>query len=150
MGEALFYAVLLGMTIGAYYDFCRLIRLVFNDKFIVDFIFCIVSAIAFYCYLYIFNNGAIRMLYMLVTFCGFLLYIFTLGYVTKKLEFKISSVIKKWLKLLKNRVKSFKKVLQYIGHIYYNIYVRIRGKKSKEKVNDKAKKRNAKRKHHQE
>lgn len=143
MGEALFYAVLLGMTIGAYYDLCRLIRLVFNDKFIVDFSFCIVSAISFYCYLYIFNNGAIRMIYALVTFVGFLLYIFTLGYVTKKLQLKIAGVIKKWLKILKNKAKSFKKVLQYIGHIYYNICVRTGVRKSgkhKEKSNDKAEK----------
>lgn len=143
MGEAIFYAVLLGSVMGAYYDLCRLIRLVFNDKFIVDFVFCIICALSFYCYLYIFSNGVIRMMYALFVFIGFLIYIFTLGYVTKKVQLKIAAAVKKCLKKLKNKTKSFKKLLQYIGHIYYNISIKTRGRKSrkhKEKINDKAEK----------
>lgn len=126
MGEALFYAVLLGAALGFLYDFFRLPRLVFNDKFFFDFLFWIISAIAVYCYYLIFNSGAIRMIYFLLIFIGFLLYTFTLGYVTKSLEIKLSKKIKKQLRNMKNVSKSFKKVLQSGRKVYYNIFTHKR------------------------
>ncbi|MGN1202975.1 MAG: spore cortex biosynthesis protein YabQ, partial [Eubacterium sp.] len=83
MGEALFYAVLVGASLGLLLDFFRLPRLVFNDRFFFDFLFWIISAVVVFCYYLIFNNGAIRMIHFLFIFIGFLLYFFTLGYVTK-------------------------------------------------------------------
>ena len=80
------------------------------------------------------------MINLLFIFIGFLLYIFTLGYVTKPLEMKLSKWIKKQLNKTKKAVKSFKKVLHSIYNIYYNTVVRIKkafGKKSKGDDNDK-------------
>lgn len=134
MGEAFFYAVLLGAALGFLYDFFRLPRLVFNDKFFFDFLFWIISAIAVYCYYLIFNSGAIRIIYFLLIFIGFLLYTFTLGYVTKSLEIKLSKKIKKQLRKMKNVSKSFKKVLQSKRKVYYNIFTRKR--KSNDPVTD--------------
>lgn len=140
MGEALFYAVLLGAALGFVFDFFRLPRLVFNDKFFFDFLFWIISAISVFCYYLIFNSGEIRMLNMIFIFIGFLLYTFTLGYVTKSIEIRLSKKIKIQLK---NVTKSLKKVLHSIYNIYYNIAVHIKkafGRKSKgdgyEKGND--------------
>lgn len=131
MGEALFYAVLLGAVLGFVFDFFRLPRLILNDKFFFDFLFWIIGAIAVYCYYLIFNSGAIRMLNLLFIFIGFLLYTFTLGYVTKSIEIKLSKKIKFQLK---NVTKKFKKVLHSIYNIYYNIAVHMKksfGRKNK-------------------
>jgi hypothetical protein len=117
VGEQLFYAVLLGAGLGVVYDFFRLLRYLFNDKFFFDFLFWIISAICVFCYYLIFNNGAIQILNLLLAFIGFLIYIFTLGYVTKSFEIYASKKIKIGFKKI---VKSFKKLLHLIGVIYYN------------------------------
>ncbi len=123
MGEALFYAVLLGAVLGFVYDLFRLPRFVLNDRFFFDFLFWIVSSISVFCYYMIFNAGEIRLFNLIMIFVGFMLYIFTLGYATKQLEIRLSKKIKKQLK---NVVKSFKKVLQSMSDVYYNIAVRIK------------------------
>lgn len=74
------------------------------------------------------------MIYFLLIFIGFLLYTFTLGYVTKSLEIKLSKKIKKQLRKMKNVSKSFKKVLQSGRKVYYNIFTRKR--KSNDPVTD--------------
>lgn len=119
MAENIFYAVLLGGVLGLLFDFFRLWRLVFNDKFFFDFLFWIISAFAVYCYLLIFNSGSIRMIYLLFIFFGFLLVLFTLGCVTKPIQITIAKKIKKWM-------KSFKKVLQKLYNILYNIKVNVK------------------------
>lgn len=131
MGESLFYAVFVGAVLGVFYDVLRLFRLVLNDKFFLDFLFWLVSSIIVFCYFLIFNSGALRMIYFFVILIGFLLYIFTLGYATKQLEAKLARKLRLCLKKVKNRLKSFKKVLQSKRSIYYNIVANIKGHLSK-------------------
>lgn len=119
MAESLFYAVILGAALGVIFDFFRLLRFVFNDKFFFDLLFWIISAIAVFCYLLVFNDGNIRAIYFLFILSGFLLVLFSLGSVTKPIQLKIAEKIKKQL-------KSFKKVLQKIYNIYYNIKVKLK------------------------
>ncbi|MCH5321490.1 MAG: spore cortex biosynthesis protein YabQ [Eubacterium sp.] len=126
MGEDLFYAVLVGASLGFLFDFFRLPRLVFNDRFFFDFLFWIISGVVVFCYYLIFNSGSIRIINFILIFIGFLLYTFTLGYVTKSIEIKLAKKIKFWLKKVKNRIKSFKKVLQSLYNIYYNIVARVK------------------------
>ena len=114
MAEPLFYAVLLGLILGILFDIFRLPRLILKDKFLFDFLFWIISAIAVFCYLLIFNNGDVRVIYLLFILLGFLLVTFTLGYVTKPIQQKLANKIRKSL-------KSLKKVLQKLRSIYYNI-----------------------------
>lgn len=64
------------------------------------------------------------MLNLMFVLVGFLLYIYTLGYVTKIIEVKLSSAIRKQFKKLKNALKSFKKVLQSRLKVYYNMSIR--------------------------
>lgn len=139
MGEALFYAVLVGGALGVFYDFLRLFRLALNDKFFLDFIFWLVSSIVVFCYFLIFNSGALRMINFLAIFIGFLLYIFTLGYATKQLETKLAKKLRLSLRKVKKRLKSFKKVLQSKLVIYYNIIANIKvhfSRKNKGDSND--------------
>lgn len=127
MAEACFYAVLVGVSLGFVYDVFRLFRLALNDKFFFDLIFWLLTSIVVFCYLLVFNNGNIRALYVLMLFIGFLLYIMTLGYVTKPVEIKIAKKIKTAVKKIKQSSKNFKKVLQSLYNIYYNIGVSLRG-----------------------
>lgn len=122
MADSIFCAVIVGIGMGALLDIFRLFRLIFNDKFVLDFLFWVISAVCVFCYLLIFNNGEIRVLYIAVIFAGGIFYILTVGRVTLAAEKALSEKIKKWL-------KSLKKVLQFIYSIYYNIKVRLRSLK---------------------
>lgn len=59
------------------------------------------------------------MIYLFFILLGFLLVLFTLGYVTKPLQQRIAEKLKKWS-------KSFKKVLQKLYNIYYNINANVK------------------------
>lgn len=120
MAESLFYAVVVGCALGLLYDISRLLRLTFNDKFVFDFLFWIISAFTVFSYFLIFQNGSLRTINFIFIFIGFLLYIFTLGYVTKGIEIKLSVSLKRMMNKIKNLLKSFKKQLQSKWHIYYN------------------------------
>lgn len=126
MGEAFFYAVAVGAVLGFVYDFFRLPRLVFNDRFFFDFIYWLIAAIVVFCYFLIFNSGALRIINFVFIFLGFVFYIFTLGYVTGQLEEKLAKKIKICFKKVKNWLKSFKKVLHSISDIYYNIIALVK------------------------
>lgn len=113
MAESLFYAVIVGMALALLYDFFRFFRLVFNDKFFLDFIFWMISAVVTFCYLLIFNNGEIRVLYFILIFVGFVAVTLCLSCISKPVQQKLA-------KKIKIRLKSFKKVLQNRCTIYYN------------------------------
>lgn len=137
MAEGLFFALLTGVVLGAFYDVLRFFRLTFNSNFFLDFLFWVLTAFAVFSFLLIFNNGEIRGVYILLIFAGFVFYIFTLGYATKSLEVKFAKIVKIRLKKVKNKLKSFKKVLHFVNEIYYNIKVKAKKPFSKKTVGDK-------------
>lgn len=137
MAEGLFYALLTGVLLGAVYDVFRFFRLIFNSNFILDFLFWILTAFAVFSFLLIFNNGEIRGIYLLLIFAGFVFYILTLGYVTKSIEVKFAKMVKIRLKKVKNKLKSFKKVLHFVNDVYYNIKVKVLKPFRKKTVGDK-------------
>lgn len=120
MDNACLYAVLSGVLLGFVYDVFRFFRLLFNDKFVLDFLYCVLSSVVVFCYLIVFSNGNIRIIYIISIFIGFVMYILTIGRLTVKAEIFLSKKVKIWLKKLK-------KVLQFIYNIYYNIKVKIIG-----------------------
>lgn len=121
MAEGLYFALFTGILLGVLYDVFRFFRLTFNSNFLLDFLFWIVTAFAVFSFLLIFNNGEIRGIYFVLIFAGFVFYILTLGYVTKNIEMKFAKKVKIQLKKMKNKLKSFKKVLHFVNDIYYNI-----------------------------
>ena len=135
MAEALFYALVLGVFIGAIYDFLRLLRLVFSSRFFIDFFFWIICAFAVFSYLLIYSSGELRAIYFVFILIGFILYMFTLGSVTKRWEMNLAKKIKNRLKKIKNKIKNklkkFKKVLQSTKNLYYNRKIR-KSKKTEE------------------
>ncbi|MGN1329258.1 MAG: spore cortex biosynthesis protein YabQ [Eubacterium sp.] len=137
MAEGLFYALLTGIVLGVVYDIFRFFRLTFNSNFFLDFLFWILTAFATFSFLLVFNNGEIRAIYFLLFFVGFVFYIFTLGYVTKGVEEKFAKLVKIWLKKVKNKLKSFKKVLHFVNDVYYNIKVKVLKLFGKKTVGDK-------------
>lgn len=136
MAEVLFYAALTGAVLGVFYDVMRFLRLIFSSKFAVDFLFWIVSAFAVFSFFLIFSNGEIRAVYLLFIFLGCILYIFTLGYVTGNIENKIAKKVKIRLKKVKNRLKSFKKVLHYVNILYYNTKEKVLKSSTKHNIGD--------------
>lgn len=137
MAEGLFYALLTGVLLGAVYDVFRFFRLIFNSNFFLDFLFWILTAFAVFSFLLIFNNGEIRGIYLLLFFAGFVFYILTLGYATKSIEVKFTKIVKIRLKKVKNKLKSFKKVLHFVNDVYYNIKVKVLKPFRKKTVGDK-------------
>lgn len=126
MGEAFFYAVLVGVILGLLFDVFRVPRIIFSDKFFFDFLFWLISTFVVFCYFLIFNSGALRMINFLLIFIGFLFYTFTIGYVTKQIEIRVAKKIKIYLKKVKIRLKSFKKVLHSMTDVYYNIIALVK------------------------
>lgn len=113
VAESLFYAVLLGAVLGIFFDLLRLPGLILKYRFFVDFFFWIVSAFAVFSYLLIFNSGAVRAVYFVFIFAGFVSVTFTLGYVTRPIHERLA-------KKIKLRLKSLKKQLQKIYKLLYN------------------------------
>lgn len=138
MAEKLFYALLTGIMLGVFYDILRFFRLVFKRHLLLDLFFWCVSAFVVFCYLLIFNGGAVRSVYFIAVFTGFCFYIFTLGYATKGIEEKTAKKVNFQLKKMKNRLKCFKKVLQNIRVLYYNVKAKFckRNRKDAETVGD--------------
>lgn len=117
----------LGVIFGAIYDFFRFFRLLFKNKivwFVIDFIYMIIISLLFFINLLAFNNGMVRYYFIILPFLGFLLYIATIFRLTLKIEKPVSLIIR----------KSFKKVLQFIKKVYYNLFVK--NKKKEERANE--------------
>jgi len=108
-----------GVIFGAVYDFFRFFRLLFNNKtvtFILDFTYFIIISVLFFIALLGYNNGMVRSYYVVLAVLGFLLYIFTVFRLTEKAERRISSIIR----------KTFKKILQFVKRLYYNLFNKVR------------------------
>lgn len=123
MAENYFYAVVLGLALGVLLDIFRLCRLMINDKFFFDFVYWIISALCVFCYLLIFNNGEVRVMYILLIFFATVFYILTIGSVTKNAEIFISKKIKSFVKKVKKQLKS-------IYNLYYNKWVKRKNVKT--------------------
>lgn len=121
MAKALLCCLLLGVILGALYDFFRLLRLCLCTDFIFDFLFWLISAFSFFTYLLAFNSGEIRAYYFFLCFGGYMLYILTIGRLTLVFELRCAKMIKNRLNKVKKCIKSFKKVLQNRFGLLYNI-----------------------------
>lgn len=119
MGEALFYAFFVGIGFGIYYDILRLFRLTVGLDLFFDLLFWVSCSFVTFSYLFIFNNGEIRWIYLVTILVGFLVYILSFG----KLFLPIQKTIAKKVKI---RLKKFKKVLQLPYLLYYNIKVKFK------------------------
>lgn len=129
MAEQYLYAVVLGLLLGVLLDFFRFFRLLFNDRFFFDFFYWIVSAVCVFCYLIVFNNGEIRILYILIIFSSVAFYALTLSKATEKVQKIITGKIRKGIE---NCFRKIKKVLKSMYNIYYNNRVKFRNVKTTE------------------
>ncbi len=114
--------MLFGVFLGALYDFSRFLRIDFRIRFFADFFFWIISAFCTYSFFLVFTNGNIRMLYFVIFFTGSMLYLYTLGYVTKRIETGIYRMIIKMRSKVKKYLKNITKKLKKLLHLPYNIY----------------------------
>ena len=114
MVEALFYAFFVGTGLGFLYDLMRLFRLSFGGSLFFDLLFWLITSFVSFSYLLIFNDGAIKGIFLAFIFVGFTVYIISMGKISLPLE-KIR------LKKVKKSLENFKKVLQLPRMLYYNI-----------------------------
>ncbi|MCC8074227.1 MAG: spore cortex biosynthesis protein YabQ [Clostridiales bacterium] len=139
MDNPFIFAIITGVLSGVLYDFFRLFRLIFNRHFFLDMLYWVIIGFAAFLYLLAFNNGEIRMIYLLTIFFGAVTYIFTFSRISLTFQRRIAKIIKIRLKKVKNKLKSFKKVLQSHLNIYYNksnLKSRVVKKRFGEKEND--------------
>ena len=121
---AFFYSILLGISLGAVYNFFRILRL-FTLKsavavFVEDIVFWLVCMLSTFTFTLIYNNGELRLYIILFEIIGFLIHHFTLGNAVFKL-FKrsfnamrnfLGKIHKKIQKICKKALKNVKKPLQ--------------------------------------
>ncbi|MCD7796544.1 MAG: spore cortex biosynthesis protein YabQ [Clostridiales bacterium] len=93
-----FFALILGVMFGIFYDFLRILRLVFNSDFIFDLLFWVICSLATFSYLIVYDSGNIRAYYFVFMLVGFLLYIWTFGSISIKAERYIAKKVKIRLK----------------------------------------------------
>lgn len=118
MAEALFYAFFVGIGLGFLYDLMRLFRLSFGASLFFDLLFWLITSFVSFSYLLIFNDGAIKGIFLAFIFVGFTVYIISLGKISLPLEKRIAKKVKN---RLKKSLENFKKVLQLPRSLYYNI-----------------------------
>ena len=80
MVEALFYAFFVGMGLGFLYDLMRFFRLSFGGSLFFDLLFWLITSFVSFSYLLIFNDGAIKGIFLVFIFVGFTVYIITVSY----------------------------------------------------------------------
>lgn len=121
MVEALFYAFFVGTGLGFLYDLMRLFRLSFGGSLFFDLLFWLITSFVSFSYLLIFNDGAIKGVFLAFIFVGFAVYIISMGKISLPLEKRIAKKVKIRLKKVKKSLENFKKVLQLPRMLYYNI-----------------------------
>ena len=121
MVEALFYAFFVGTGLGFLYDLMRLFRLSFGGSLFFDLLFWLITSFVSFSYLLIFNDGAIKGIFLAFIFVGFTFYIISMGKISLPLEKRIAKKVKIRLKKVKKSLENFKKVLQLPRMLYYNI-----------------------------
>ena len=75
MIEALFYAFFVGTGLGFLYDLMRFFRLSFGGSLFFDLLFWLITSFVSFSYLLIFNDGAIKGIFLAFIFVGFTFYI---------------------------------------------------------------------------
>ena len=119
--EALFYAFFVGTGLGFLYDLMRFFRLSFGGSLFFDLLFWLITSFVSFSYLLIFNDGAIKGIFLTFIFVGFTVYIISIGKISLPLEKRIAKKVKIRLKKVKKSLENFKKVLQLPRMLYYNI-----------------------------
>ena len=123
MIEELPVFLIMGIFFGALYDFFRFFRLLFSNKradFFFDFLFFFIISPVIFIFLLSYNNGQVRVLYFTAILLGFILYILTVFRLTGYIAKPVTSFFRRFMK---KRLNNFKKVLQSITKVYYNVSV---------------------------
>ena len=99
----------------------RFFRLSFGGSLFFDLLFWLITSFVSFSYLLIFNDGAIKGIFLAFIFVGFTVYIISMGKISLPLEKRIAKKVKIRLKKVKKSLENFKKVLQLPRMLYYNI-----------------------------
>ncbi len=134
MIEMIIVALLFGLAFGFIYDFFKLINCLFVSSavtFVTDVLFSLVFALGTFCFFIAFNDGKIRVLPIIIEFCGFFAYRASIGMVISRFIGAICKGIRKCTYFVVKKVNSFvknvKKVLQTGYKVLYNNTINKQG-----------------------
>ena len=106
------YSIGFGICVGIVYDLFRVSRLVFHLNsvfvFIEDLFFCLLVAVSYFVFCFIFNSGQIRLYVTAAAVLGWFLYYITVGRAVYYIIRKCGKGIKKLIFKIKNRKKAVK------------------------------------------
>lgn len=128
---AFLFSLLLGLSLGAFYEAIRFIRICFNLEkagvIISDIIFMLCSSIALFLFSLAFLLGFVRIYVIAGCFLGFLFFKLTVGRFLAKVYCPVISFFKKISRKIRKKIKNFtKKLLKNGYNILYNISKKIR------------------------
>lgn len=108
-------SLVVGVVLGVFYDFFRIIRLCITKGkiavFIQDILFWVVGAFFSYTFVFVINNGNYRIYFAFGELIGFVVYYFTFGEVVIKVsKFVVDTVRKVFAFILKIILFPFKKL----------------------------------------
>ena len=123
-------SIVFGAALSVLYDLVRLIRLIWEKKAIVnvagDILFFVVAGVLTFLFALPFNKGEVRGFIVLGEAIGFLPVHMTLGAVFSRVSGAVILTLRKFThKIFKIVKKLFKKVLNFMHFILYNISVVI-------------------------
>lgn len=128
---AFLFSLLLGLSLGAFYEAIRFIRICFNigkaGTIIADILFMLCSSIALFLFSLAFLLGFVRIYVIAGCFLGFLFFKLTVGRLVAKIYCPVISFIRKISRKIRKKIKNFtKKLLKNAYNILYNIIKNIR------------------------
>ena len=107
------------MICGVLYDITAFFETVFYHRvirFILDFVMMIFFTLLFVCVLIAYNNGAMRMMYLLASVTSFTVYLLTLHRLLFPVLKLLASPFRKFLKFLSKKLKNSKKSFKNLLH----------------------------------
>jgi len=108
------YSIVLGLICGLIYDVFRLLRIAFRCGailvFLTDIIFWLLCAFLTYSFLLCFTDGTVRFYVLIAAAAGFIIYLLTIGKLTRKVFLFVFKPFKAFFRLIRRIF--FKKSIQ--------------------------------------
>ena len=95
----------MGLVFGVLYDAVFILESLFKNKvfvFFADLVYMIICSFAFVCFLIGYNNGEMRTIFVLISLLSLIIYMLSLHKISKVLASKLSKLLSRIKKSLKN------------------------------------------------
>lgn len=124
MLDLLFPFFVCGLICAMIFDFFRFLIYLFRSRaatLIFDIFAWIICALVNFCFFTSYNNGIYRTASFLAEFISFILYFYSAGIISKRIEIYFSSKVNCFFAFLLKKLQKFKKIFKNYLHNVYNI-----------------------------